>query len=96
MLNGCTSNLIGNTGAQQLAKRGRRGALADVRPAMRALADRVMAGISGGAGSGARKEYNAVHLRLEKDARDWSAIMGGEAVRPDRRVLFLHPWALLD
>ena len=65
-------------------------------PAVRALADRVIAGISGGAGSGAHKEYNAAHLRLEKDARDWSAIMGGEAVRPDRLVLVLHPWPLLE
>ncbi|KAK9827655.1 hypothetical protein WJX81_004166 [Elliptochloris bilobata] len=51
-------------------------------PAVRALADRVIAGISGagGAAGGAGREYNAAHLRLEKDARDWSAIMGGEAV----------------
>ena len=53
-------------------------------PAVRALAERVAAGI-GAAGAGAsavRREFNAAHLRLEKDARDWSAIMGGEAVRP--------------
>lgn len=54
-------------------------------PAVRALAEHVIAGISaGGAGGGAaRREFNAAHLRLEKDARDWSAIMGGEAVRPN-------------
>ena len=53
-------------------------------PAVRALAEHVVAGISAaGAGAGAvRREFNAAHLRLEKDARDWSAIMGGEAVRP--------------
>ncbi len=50
-------------------------------PAVRALADRVVAGISGGGGLGARA-FNSVHLRLEKDARDWSIIMGGQAVRP--------------
>lgn len=52
-------------------------------PAVRVLADRVIASMSGSAGSGMYKEYNAVHLRLEKDARDWSVMMGGEAVRPD-------------
>ena len=26
--------------------------------------------------------YNAMHLRIEKDARDWYTIMGGEAVKP--------------
>ena len=49
-------------------------------PAVRALADRVIAGIS--AAGTTRREFNAAHLRLEKDARDWSVIMGGEAVRP--------------
>ena len=55
-------------------------------PDVRALADRVVAGISGGGGggggAGAPRAYNSVHLRLEKDARDWSIIMGGQAVRP--------------
>lgn len=57
-------------------------------PAVRALADRVVAGISaaGGGGGAVRREFNAAHLRLEKDARDWSAIMGGEAVRPDLQI----------
>ena len=44
-------------------------------PLMHSLADRVIAAI------GARSpEYNAVHLRIEKDARDWSQIMGGPEV----------------
>ncbi len=54
-------------------------------PDVRALADRVAAGISGGGGGGGAGTpcaYNSVHLRLEKDARDWSIIMGGQAVRP--------------
>ena len=54
-------------------------------PAVRALAERVVASISaaGAGGTAVRREFNAAHLRLEKDARDWSAIMGGEAVRPN-------------
>lgn len=45
-------------------------------PAILAMADRVVAAISKSATS-----YNAVHLRIEKDARDWSQIMGGPEVR---------------
>ena len=41
------------------------------------LADRVIAGMT----KDGSEEYNAVHLRIERDARDWSQIMGGEAVR---------------
>ena len=44
------------------------------------LADRVIHGMTGGG----TQEYNAVHLRIERDARDWSQIMGGEAVRTMR------------
>ena len=53
-------------------------------PDVRALADHVIAGISGGGDPGvaAPRAFNSVHLRLEKDARDWSIIMGGQAVRP--------------
>ncbi|KAK9844459.1 hypothetical protein WJX74_002810 [Apatococcus lobatus] len=40
------------------------------------LADRVIHGMT----NGGMEEYNAVHLRIERDARDWSQIMGGEAV----------------
>ena len=40
------------------------------------LADRVIHGMT----KGGMEEYNAVHLRIERDARDWSQIMGGEAV----------------
>ena len=47
-------------------------------PEIQRLADRVIAGMT----AGGQLEYNAVHLRIEKDARDWSTIMGGEAVRP--------------
>ena len=47
-------------------------------PEIQRLADRVIAGMT----AGGQAEYNAVHLRIEKDARDWSTIMGGEAVTP--------------
>ena len=40
------------------------------------LADRVIHGMT----MAGKYEYNAVHLRIEKDARDWSQIMGGEEV----------------
>ena len=45
-------------------------------PALHALADRVVAGVTGG---GAHP-FNGVHLRVEKDARDWATIMGGTQV----------------
>ena len=48
---------------------------------IQALADRTIVAMT----HGGREEFNAVHLRIEKDARDWSTIMGGEAVR------FPHP-----
>lgn len=41
------------------------------------LADRVIHGMT----MAGKYEYNAVHLRIEKDARDWSQIMGGEEVQ---------------
>ena len=41
------------------------------------LADRIIHGMT----KGGQLEYNAVHLRIEKDARDWSQIMGGEQAR---------------
>ena len=43
---------------------------------IQALADRVVTSMT----HGGKEEFNAVHLRIEKDARDWSTIMGGEAV----------------
>ena len=47
-------------------------------PLMHSMADRVVTAIA------ARSpEYNAVHLRIEKDARDWSQIMGGPEVWMD-------------
>lgn len=45
-------------------------------PKIAALADRVIHGMT----MAGKYEYNAVHLRIEKDARDWSQIMGGEEV----------------
>ncbi len=47
------------------------------------LADRIIHGMT----KGGQLEYNAVHLRIEKDARDWSQIMGGEQARQIRLEL---------
>ena len=47
-------------------------------PLMHSLADRVILAIAARSA-----EYNAVHLRIEKDARDWSQIMGGPEVGYD-------------
>ena len=44
-------------------------------PLMHSLAERVIRAIAARSA-----EYNAVHLRIEKDARDWSQIMGGPEV----------------
>lgn len=40
--------------------------------------------------AGGKYDYNGVHLRIEKDARDWAMIMGGQQV--GRQAA---PWALL-
>jgi hypothetical protein len=45
-------------------------------PAIQEMADRIIKGMEK---SGAMP-FNAVHLRVEKDARDWSTIMGGQQV----------------
>lgn len=45
-------------------------------PQIQALADRVILGM---AAKGA-DDFHAVHLRIEKDARDWSTILGGAQV----------------
>lgn len=46
-------------------------------PRLHALADRVVQGVT----DGGRLPFNGVHLRVEKDARDWASIMGGTQVR---------------
>jgi hypothetical protein len=45
-------------------------------PFINSLADKVIAALT----LGGKREFNAVHLRVEKDARDWSQIMGGPEV----------------
>lgn len=45
-------------------------------PQIRAMADRIVEGMT----EGGKHEYNGVHLRIEKDARDWALIMGGQQV----------------
>lgn len=45
-------------------------------PALHAMADRVIAGVT----QGGTLPFNGVHLRVEKDARDWASIMGGQEV----------------
>lgn len=44
-------------------------------PAIERMADRIVDKIAKSAHG-----FNAVHLRIEKDARDWSQIMGGPEV----------------
>ncbi|GAB4814797.1 hypothetical protein N2152v2_001843 [Parachlorella kessleri] len=43
-------------------------------PTLKALAERVVEQLS----QGGRRPFNGVHLRVENDARDWAAIMGGK------------------
>ena len=57
-------------------------------PAMHALAARVISGMAATA-----PEYNAVHLRIEKDARDWSQIMGGPEVCLCTYTYSSPPWS---
>eukprot|EP00887_Chlorella_sp_A99_P002549 scaffold6.g2549.t1 len=45
-------------------------------PPLLALADRIVEGMT----AGGQLPYNGVHLRIEKDARDWAMIMGGQQV----------------
>ena len=45
-------------------------------PPLLALADRIIEGMT----LGGQLQYNGVHLRIEKDARDWAMIMGGQQV----------------
>ena len=45
-------------------------------PLLERLAERIVANMT----RGGRLRFNAAHLRIEKDARDWSIILGGEGV----------------
>lgn len=45
-------------------------------PHLHALADRIVKKLT----DGGRLPFNGVHLRVEKDARDWADIMGGTQV----------------
>ena len=45
-------------------------------PLLTRLADEIVAGMA----EAGVQAYNSLHLRIEKDARDWSAIMGGTGV----------------
>lgn len=49
-------------------------------PLIHAMADRIIEGMT----AGGAHDYNGVHLRIEKDARDWAMIMGGQQVRLGR------------
>ena len=42
-------------------------------PMLHAMADRIIEGMT----AGGAHPYNGLHLRVEKDARDWIEIMGG-------------------
>jgi hypothetical protein len=45
---------------------------------LQALAGRVKSGMRDAGGL----QYNSVHFRIEKDAKDWAMIMGGVEVSP--------------
>ena len=45
-------------------------------PLLEGLAQRIVANMT----QSGKMPFNAAHLRIEKDARDWSIILGGEAV----------------
>lgn len=45
-------------------------------PQLEQLAARIVSNMTGGG----RMPFNGAHLRFEKDAKDWSTIMGGEEV----------------
>jgi hypothetical protein len=45
-------------------------------PQLHAMAQRIIEGMT----EGGKHDYNGVHLRIEKDARDWALIMGGQEV----------------
>ena len=46
-------------------------------PRLVGLADEIVAGMEAAGAA----PYNSLHLRIEKDAKDWSTIMGGAGVR---------------
>jgi hypothetical protein len=46
-------------------------------PELHALADRILSELT----EGGAAPFNGLHLRIEKDARDWATIMGGQQVR---------------
>jgi len=46
-------------------------------PLLTGLADEIVAGMEAAGAA----PYNSLHLRIEKDAKDWSTIMGGAGVR---------------
>ena len=60
-------------------------------PHLEQLAARIVANITGDG----RAQFNGAHLRMEKDAKDWSVIMGGEEVQFPRNNIFLHGHACL-
>ena len=47
-------------------------------PLLTGLADQVVAGMKAAGAA----PFNSLHLRIEKDAKDWSTIMGGAGVWP--------------
>ena len=50
----------------------------DFAPALHELANQIIFRLT----KDGQLSYNAAHLRIEKDARDWSIIMGGDGVSP--------------
>jgi len=50
-------------------------------PALIQLADKVLAGME----ASGLTPFNALHLRIERDVKDWTEYMGGEEVRPQEK-----------
>ena len=50
-------------------------------PLLTGLADQIVAGMK----AAGMAPFNSLHLRIEKDAKDWSTIMGGAGVGPTPR-----------
>ena len=59
-------------------------------PLLTRLADEIVAGMA----EAGVKAYNSLHLRIEKDARDWSAIMGGAGVSHFAFMPAQHAWQI--
>ena len=60
-------------------------------PLLTGMADQIVAGMT----AAAVAPFNSLHLRIEKDAKDWSTIMGGAGVGLTPQQGFCAACALL-